>query len=240
MKKYKIGNDIYKIDLNALEVIGEGKEGCVYSWNEFALKIFNSERLKFGYCLSEDKFSKLKNISVDRFILCDDLVFEKKQKKYEFIGHTMKKINKCKPMKQFFKKNLNSVINEIKLIESDVEVLTDYNIEISDCNHNYIYNGNLNIIDCGYYRLHDIPNNELKILNNISINDFFINNLLLNPVCLKLNKTDMFSEILLNDINKTKNDLVFSSMIENLASKNNFDCLDDIQRKYVKKLFRNF
>ena len=240
--KYKINNQIYKIDLNSLNVLGTGTEGSVYEYNNAALKIFNPTRIKYGYALSENKFKLMSNISLDRFILPDELVYEKKRNSYKFVGYTMKLLKNKLPINHLFSLNLKEVINEIKLLESDVDVLSDYGIKMFDFMKNFYYNGKLYIIDTSYYiECADIE--DVATSNKRAINDFFIYNLLLKPVSNNLNfeKTPFNSSFLLSlfDNNFDISTLDFSLLLKDLSS-NSINNLSDIQKKYVKKHIKEF
>lgn len=240
--KYKIDDKTYKINLDELTNIGHGTEGTVYEFNDMAIKIFNSTRIKYGYSLSENKFKTMCKIPLDRFIMPNSLIYEKKNNTYKFVGHTMNLLKNKLPLNNLFSKDIKEFINEIKLLESDIEVLSDYKIKMYDFLNNFYYNGKLYIIDTSYY-MEGLDIKNVTLHNKISLNDFFIYNLLLKPTSNSLN----FKQIPFNcnfllslfDSNLDISNLEFSSFLLDLYS-SSINTLSDIQKKYVKKHIKNF
>lgn len=241
--KYRIGNQIYKIDLDSLKVIGRGTEGCIYEYDGEALKIFNKIRLKYGYAISEEKINLLSTITVDRMILPDNIIYQQSNNNYKFVGHTMKLLKNNLPLSHLFARGISEVLEDIKLLESDIAVLSDYGIKMYDYMHNFYYNGNLYLIDSSYYT--ECKNlNEAYIHNKESINTFFIYNLLLKPTSnnLNLNRVPINSGILLNCFDSSKNlkNINFSRFLKELSYEHDINTISDIQKKYVKKIIKDF
>lgn len=240
--KYKINDKVYKINLDELKNIGSGAEGNIYEFNGVALKIFNSTRLRYGYTLSENKFKTMSKIPLDRFIMPSNLIYEKKNNSYKFVGHTMQLLKNNLPIYNFYSKDIKNIINEIKLLESDIDVLSDYKFKMYDFLHNFYYNGKLYMIDTSYY-MEGLDIEKVYIHNKKSLNDFFIYNLLLKPTSNSLNLPNVpfDNNILLNffDSNLDTTNLIFSDFLLNLYS-NSTKTISDIQKKHVKIYIKNF
>ncbi|MFV0249633.1 MAG: hypothetical protein ACK5HP_01145 [Bacilli bacterium] len=152
-------------------------EGQVYKYKGTALKLFNELRLENAHSfLNVNGFKDLVKLEpyMYRFVLPSHLVFNTKGK---LIGYVTKLIGNEKDINKIYNKNIKKIIHEFNLIKHDYILLTNNKFKLMDLTYNYIYNGNINIIDPGLYEKNlkfYLNNKQLKIDNLKAINEFLV------------------------------------------------------------------
>lgn len=174
--KYQINNEFITPDIiRKLKLIKSGKTGKVYKWkNNKILKIFSNNPPNNRCPMDLETADILSKINIEsRYIILPiDLVFNKNDyEKKNLKGYTSQNINKKgnkKENKSITKMSKRDLIENIKRIEDDIELLSSKNILLDGLNtENTIFNGYLYISD---------PTNYIKIeeesVRNINMNLF--------------------------------------------------------------------
>ncbi|MFV0249634.1 MAG: hypothetical protein ACK5HP_01150 [Bacilli bacterium] len=244
MTKIIINNKLIEIDLSKLTVLSKKPtyEGIVYEYNNTALKIFHKNRFNNEFdiqLLDEFGFLKLKKLQpyINRFVLSLELVYDEE---FNFIAYTTKLIKNEQNIKSFESKNIGDVINAANKIREDELLLTENNIRLVDLNHNYIYNGNINIIDPGMYKINQnsyMNLNELLIDNLKAINNFLISLLIFRPI----NEFEEFhkNKIIENFINKYCKDIYFGDYLKEEVMHSGFETIEEFIKTQKTKMLKN-
>ena len=182
-----LNNEKVCFDLNNMKVIGEGKEGVVYKYNDECIKLFNSNR-NSGDLLSvnEDKFIFFTQLNTQRIILPKQLLYNYKR---EIEGYLMKYIESNFNLNNIRNKNINDIIEYLYDLKKDIDILSDNDILINDLkNPHLLYNGGFYLIDTSLYSKYQYDNIlkcDVKSKNISSINQFFIGLLLIQKEGIK-------------------------------------------------------
>ena len=177
-----------KIDLSNDQLdsmyLGEGLEGVVYQYDDYAFKIHNNWSHKV--CLDEDTATKLSSISTSRIVLPKGNIYDENHK---FIGYYMDYIT-SNPLSHISNMRMKYFINEVAEIERDIDVLSDAHFDIDDFHrNNLMYDGEIHIIDPGsYYYDKSKSTYFLKYINRLSFNKFLVEDVLSQGISLKRRK----------------------------------------------------
>lgn len=172
-------NKTIRFNLENAELLGYGVEGTVYKFDNYLIKLFNEERLNSLNTLEQLKL--LKEIDLKRFVLLTDVLYNKNGK---LIGCKMDEINNILPISYLYTRRIKYLIEEILIIYEDLEKLSNNNILIDDIYHNFLFNGNINIIDGSMYKIDYNSFNK----NFDYLNDFLIYLIFIKPSKLNINK----------------------------------------------------
>lgn len=140
---------IEDINLEDLELLSEqGSEFMVYNDDNKVYKIF-----KPNYKLehkSIEELTYLAAIKTSRILMPDSLI----TKNGELVGYSMQYI---KNSSNILDVKMKKFINELTVITSDVDLLSDLNVRLIDINRkNVVFNGKLYLIDPGNYYINYI------------------------------------------------------------------------------------
>ena len=160
-----------KIDLNEkkkLPLIAKGKNGNIYGYGNFAIKVFSNPEEP---PISEETANYLTTINTDRILLPRKLLF------YEdaFSGYSLKLVPKKPNVKKLINSPIEQLIENIMALEKDIRTISKRNILLSDMSpENVKYNGTLYISDPSKYTLLDLPkagdlDGELEKINSFQL-----------------------------------------------------------------------
>lgn len=166
---YYFDEEKVNVDLNKLNILGEGSQGKAYQFSKnlkkYVIKIFNSNDIE------EKDFIILKNLNTERILLPKKLIYDNEKK---FIGYTTifcKKKKVIEISKQKF-------IDELGCLISEIKYLSDNNIVIDDWNFsNFIFDDSFRLIDPGKYKICQIDQNSCYYYNYLILCDFIANKL---------------------------------------------------------------
>lgn len=223
-----------KIELVSLPVLGSGKEGTVYNYNGTALKIYKNNRpktLEFPE-ITKERIDFLSSINTTNFIFPKKAVLDKNG---IVIGTISTIITDEKPLKNIFDADINIVLDSIKLIFKQIEILNANKILLNDINHNFIYNNSFYFFDSDTYSLYNHLSNPayeqiVANANNERINDFFIINLLLYRLSKeKLNNNEYIIKYIKQVYLECNNS--FYDFLNKILKINNYSCLGELIKK---------
>lgn len=146
--KYQIGDDPNKIiELkNTRFISGVGDQYLVFSYLDYVIKILRT-RLGKKELVNEANLKSLSKKKTKRIFMPEELVYD--TRRGVCCGHTMPFIG---DKKSIINESVDHFLDEIALIWKDANYLSDELILLKDFNDkNYIYNGAINVIDCGQY-----------------------------------------------------------------------------------------
>ena len=170
--KIFLNDKIFEFSQNELDnmYIDEGKEGIVYRYGDYVLKIYHPCSRKER--LSEDMVRKLTKIHTDKFLLPLGLIFNNTKK---FCGYYSKRVV-SNSLDYISNMPLNFLYNEIKEFERDIDLLTNNHVEINDfLGINILYDGSFYMCDPGSFLFDESYSfDELKKINIEKLNRFFI------------------------------------------------------------------
>ncbi len=128
-------------DEKNLELISKiGSEFFVYKYGNNVVKIYKENYN--GKHLSLEKMKYLMSIPTKRILMPNDIVFDKNG---NMIGYQMPLVENKKDIKN---EKVETILQEIRLLEHDVAMLSDKNVVLIDVGlENTIFNGKINIID---------------------------------------------------------------------------------------------
>ena len=157
---YKLDNK--NVDLSGLRqltFVPSTKAGDVYRYKNDALRIFRDGEEP----IDKETARYLTSISTDRIILPKRLLFYNNT----FKGYTMKLISQKGAGKRIISTPKIEMIDNIKVLENDIETLSQKKILLNGANPGYtLYNGKLYIVDPSNYRMLEIDSiDTLKQLN---------------------------------------------------------------------------
>ena len=173
--------DDKKIDFKEkkkLPLLAKGKNGNIYGYGNFAIKVFNNPS---DPPISEDTANYLTTINTDRILLPRKLLF------YEdaFSGYSLKLVPKRSNVKKLINSPIEKLIENVEALEKDIKTISNRKILLSDMSpENVKYNGTLYISDPSKYTLLDLPQAGELDRELEKINDFQLHLLL----------TELFSE----------------------------------------------
>lgn len=159
-----INGVLQRINLN--NKIGEGTEGKVYLSNNNTYKIYYPNTLYDGFELKEKHHSYLLNIETKQIILPTELIYSKYGR---YIGYTAPPIKKKR--NKLIDIETKTFIKNLKILERDIELLATNKVLMADVKYyNFIYNGNMYIIDPGRYK----PRFDIdpKTIYDLNINQY--------------------------------------------------------------------
>ena len=146
-----------QIELNVSKkspLIAKGKNGNVYGYGTSALKVFDD---LYEPPIDYETARYMTSIYTDRILLPRKLLFYNDS----FAGYSMKLIQKKGNVKKLINSPKEQLINNIKCLEQDVEIISNHRILMSDMSpENVQYNGKLYISDPSKYRLFDVKSTD--------------------------------------------------------------------------------
>lgn len=182
-----LNNEKICFDLNNMKVIGEGKEGIVYKYNDDCIKLFHNNR-NSGDLLSinEDKFIFFTQLNTQRIILPKKLLYNYNG---EIAGYLMKYIESDFKLNNIRNKNIDDIIEYLGDLKKDIDILNDNDVLINDLkNSHLLYNSGFYLIDTSLYSKYqydNVLNYNVKSKNISSVNQFFIGLLLMQKESIK-------------------------------------------------------
>lgn len=233
IKNLYLNNELINLDLDKMKIIGEGKEGIVYKYNNECIKIFNSKRNNGELLdINEEKFIFFTKLETNNIILPRKLLYNR-QNKIE--GYIMPYIESDFNLSNIRSKNINEIIVELNELKKDIELLNENDILINDLKYSHLlYNAGFYLIDSSLYSKYqydNILNYDAYIKNITSINDFLIDVLLIK----KSNDNDQYLNI--NQIPKRyySDKLIFiSEVFEKEKNKYKINSLNELRYIYKK------
>ena len=167
---------IYRLDNKTIDIknkkklplIAKGKNGNIYSYGNFAIKVFNNI---YEPPIDEETANYLTTIDTNRILLPRKLLF------YEdaFSGYSLKLVPKKPSVKKLINSPKEQLINNVAALENDIQTISKNNILLSDMSpENVQYNGIIYISDPSKYTLLDLPkagslNRELEKINRFQL-----------------------------------------------------------------------
>lgn len=233
IKNLYLNNELINLDLDKMKIIGEGKEGIVYKYNNECIKIFNSKRNNGELLdINEEKFIFFTKLETNNIILPRKLLYNR-QNKIE--GYIMPYIESDFDLNNIRSKNINEIISELKQLKKDIELLNENDILINDLKYSHLlYNNGFYLIDSSLYSKYqydNVLNYDAYMKNMTSINDFLIDVLLIK----KSNDNDQYLNI--NQIPKRyySDKLIFiSEVFEKEKNKYKINSLNELRYIYKK------
>jgi len=218
--KIYINNRLYEFSKSELieMYVDEGKEGVVYQYGDYALKIYHPCSRKER--LSESLALKLMKIDTKRILLPLGLIYNSSKK---FCGYyTNVIINNS--LDYISNMRLKYLYDEIKAFEDDLDILTDKHIEINDFNMlNALYDGSFYMCDPGsYFFNNDCSITNLERMNREKLIQFFVENVIGKDCSIKKrnNISKYFQEL----------SIPFSTQLANIGQ------ADETIRQFVKRI----
>lgn len=152
----------------------EGTEGTIYRYQDFALKIYHNKQRQLG--LSEEEAKRLMNIKTARITLPQMLLYDEKK---DYIGY-------AEPFFMNYSKKLISKMKmktwnkELEEINHDVAILSQNQVKLEDVSWwNYIYNGEIHLVDPGSYHFVSYEPKKVKEENKYIIDHFLLYDVLI-------------------------------------------------------------
>ena len=233
IKNLYLNNELINLDLDKMKIIGEGKEGIVYKYNNECIKIFNSKRNNGELLdINEEKFIFFTKLETNNIILPRKLLYNR-QNKIE--GYIMPYIELDFDLNNIRSKNINEIISELKQLKKDIDLLNKNDILINDLKYSHLlYNNGFYLIDSSLYSKYqydNVLNYDAYMKNITSINDFLIDVLLIK----KSDDNDQYLNI--NQIPKRYygDKLIFiSEVFEKEKNKYKINSLNELRYIYKK------
>lgn len=220
---YRLDNKDINISGKRLTKIGNGGTGDVYKYRNSALKIFKSDK---DTPIDLEMAEYLSTISTERILLPKNLLFYNNT----FRGYTYKLVSKKGSGKKIITIPKDELINNLKIIESDIETLSQKQVLLNGIEpSNTIFNGELYLADpCKYTKLDSFSTRKLERLNK-----YQFHLLLLAMISSELKKGDFSTktEKIVKEILSLKDEDVNSSEFLN----NVIDDNDSI-KQFIKKI----
>lgn len=147
-----------------------GEEANLYLFEENTLiKIFKETRRLNIPKIQQDLYAYLMTLDVHKFYLPKNLIYNGSS---VFRGYTMNQFPNPEVASHAQKGRVESIIAELREIESDIKTLSEAGIQINDMKLAHILycakESKLGIIDCGLYQRVDFP--DLYLRNIIEMN----------------------------------------------------------------------
>ena len=157
---YRLDNKDIDISGKRLTKIGNGGTGDVYKYRNSALKIFKADK---DTPIDLEMAEYLSTISTERILLPKNLLFYNNT----FRGYTYKLVSKKGSGKKIITIPKDELINNLKIIESDIETLSQKQVLLNGIEpSNTIFNGELYLADpCKYTKLDSFSTRKLERLN---------------------------------------------------------------------------
>ena len=220
---YRLDNKDIDISGKRLTKIGNGGTGDVYKYRNSALKIFKADK---DTPIDLEMAEYLSTISTERILLPKNLLFYNNT----FRGYTYKLVSKKGSGKKIITIPKDELINNLKIIESDIETLSQKQVLLNGIEpSNTIFNGELYLADpCKYTKLDSFSTRKLERLNK-----YQFHLLLLSMISSELKKGDFSTktEKIVKEILSLKDEDVNSSEFLN----NVIDDNDSI-KQFIKKI----
>lgn len=138
-----------------------GSEFSVYKSKDKVYKIFKNN-YRLGH-IDEKSIDYLSMIKTNRILMPTSKLY----KNNNLIGYEMPYIE---DNQSILESNFNTILNELKIINDDIEMLTEYFVRLIDINkENSVFSGKLYLIDPANYFINDI--NDLLIYYNNEVID---------------------------------------------------------------------
>ena len=197
---------------------GEGTESIIYKYKDKAFKIYKDFCIKDRIGLETVK--KLSTIKTKRIILPEEELYNLSHK---FIGYTSKYVDRYH-LSNLYNLNKQKLLNELKLLYEDSDMLSDNNIDIEDLiKENTIYNDGIYICDPGSYIVNERQSKEsIKYLNREKIDRFILDVVLKPSITLTKRQKQQLDSLL------------YEYKLEDLIKDEMND--DETVKKYVQKL----
>ncbi len=233
IKNLYLNNELINLDLDKMKIIGEGKEGIVYKYNNECIKIFNSKRNNGELLdINEEKFIFFTKLETNNIILPRKLLYNRQN---QIEGYIMPYIESDFDLNNIRSKNINEIIEELNELKKDIDLLNKNDILINDLKYSHLlYNNGFYLIDSSLYSKYqydNVLNYDAYIKNITSINDFLIDVLLIK----KSNDNDQYLNI--NQIPKRyySDKLIFvSEVFEKEKNKYKINSLNELRYIYKK------
>lgn len=184
--KYQIGDDSNNlIELkNTRFISGVGDQHLVFAYLDYVIKILRTGVGKQELA-NESNLKSLSKKKTQRILMPEELVYDTKRR--ECCGHTMTFIGN---KKSIIDELVDHFLDEVSLIWQDADYLTNEFVLLDDLHKgNIIYNGHINIIDCGKFK-------DIHICSDAEIFD-----------CLDILKGSRYEDILENQYNEILNQI---------------------------------
>ena len=199
--------------------IGEGTEGKVYFFNNITYKIYYPGALQDGFGLKEKHHAYLLDISTRQIILPTNLIYNNFGR---YIGYTAPFIKKEKLKLLDIEKT--KFIKNLEILENDIEILSNKKVLMADIKYyNFIYNGDMYIIDPGRYRI----NFDYKVYEN---NIMQYKKLILYLIENEMNKCNLGASKITKKIDQIKQEIDLPSKYFKEEMK-----FEETLRQYVKR-----
>ncbi|MEI3529636.1 MAG: hypothetical protein V8Q75_01000 [Bacilli bacterium] len=176
-----LNNKRITLDLSKMTMVGSGKEGTVYRYSEDkCIKIFDHQRYDGNLLpINNDKFKLFTTIDTKHIILPEKLLYNEVG---EIQAYIMNYIRSHFNLSEIRDKNILELINELRVLRSDIEILNQYNILINDLKPPHLlYNNGFYLIDSSLYTKYEydhVLDYDVTKRNTYLVNELFINVLL--------------------------------------------------------------
>lgn len=172
-----LNNERIVLNLDKMHVIGSGKEGTVYQYSEDkCIKIFNGNRNNNLLPINHDKFKFFTTIRIKHIILPEQLLYNELG---EIQAYIMSYIHSNFNLNEIRNKNIFELINELRNLKADIEILNQYNILINDLKTPHLlYNNGFYLIDSSLYTKYEYD--HVLDYNATKRNIYFVNELLIH------------------------------------------------------------
>lgn len=227
------------LDLDKMVVIGEGKEGIVYKYNNNqCIKIFNvnrndSQLLK----INEDKFKLFTTLETKKIIMPTDLLYNSDNC---IGGYLMKYIDDKFDIEFIRNKSIDEIIKELNDLKRDVEILNENDILINDLKYQHLlYNKGFYLIDSSLYSKYQYDKvlNYKAIERNIYLINGFLTNILLRQRKNIHDYSLSYKEMPYIYLECDKNQINYiADILELEANKYNINNLNELRLIYKKGL----
>lgn len=236
---FYLNNKRINLDLENMVIIGEGKEGIVYKYNNNqCIKIFNVNRNNSQLLkINEDKFKLFTTLETEKIIMPTDLLYNSDNC---ISGYLMKYIDDKFDIDFIRSKNIGEIIKELNDLKRDIEILNENDILINDLKQPHLlYNKGFYLIDSSLYSKYQydkVLNYNARERNNCLINGF-LTNILINQR-ESINDYDLnFKEIPYIFLEYTKNQANYiADILETEANKYKINNLNELRLIYKKGL----
>lgn len=181
-KLFYIGDQSYEFSDEDFDFMyeNEGQEAVIYRFCDRALKIYKD------YCwkdrLSEEDAQRLSKISSTRIVLPKELIYDRNRK---FCGYS-RDFYMSYAISHIANMDMEDFLKELDLIYRDVEVLSENKVSIDDLDvGNFIYDGQIRIIDPGSYCFLDSADSKVVMRDNLSIvREFVLEGIIIPSISL--------------------------------------------------------